>query len=95
MYERAIALVEPFEDPDERRAGVGMESKEAVVGYAYSLLDAWELAEARRMLEPVAARSRASGSADLAGEVDMLAQVELNAGNLRGTRDLFAEAATG
>jgi ATP/maltotriose-dependent transcriptional regulator MalT len=44
------------------------------------------------MLAPLVARTRASGSAELAGQLQMLGLLELNAGNLRRAHELLAEA---
>ena len=84
MSERAIDLARRFVDDGPWAR--------AVVAHANTLADAWELDEARRLLETLVIRSRSRGSADLAGELDLLAIVELHAGNLRRALPLATEA---
>ena len=84
MSERAIALVAPLEDDVTWVC--------AVIAHANTLVDAWELDEARQLLHVLIARNRSRGSADLAGELDLLAMAELYAGNLRAALPLAREA---
>ena len=84
MSERAIALAAPLEDDVTWVC--------AVIAHANTLVDAWELDEARQLLHVLIARNRSRGSADLAGELDLLAMAELYAGNLRAALPLAREA---
>ena len=62
--------------------------------FANTLTDALEVDDARRMIAPLVGHSRAMGSADLAGHLDLLAFAELHAGNLRRAVVLGARQST-
>ena len=84
MSERAIVLAAELDDDVPWAC--------AVIAHANTLVDAWELDEARQLLHVLIARNRSRGSADLAGELDLLAMAELYAGNLHDALPLAREA---
>ena len=84
MNDRALALARTGDDQ--------LATAQTAVAYANTLADAWELDDARQLLEPLITRSRARGSAELAGELDLLSFVEMHAGNLGQALPLAREA---